>query len=143
MALSDDLTRLAARAKDAEDHAAAVRGKSKADLEHDVATIRASADAQADTLRKEAEAHKSKLSAAWHDLQRTWNAHIAKIRDDIDAKRAEHDIDRAQRRAEGAEEDAGFAISFAYASIEEAEYAVLDAALARMEADELTPQSPA
>jgi hypothetical protein len=141
MALSDDLTRLAARAKDAEDRAAAVRGKSKADLEHDLAEVRASADAQADTLREQAEARKSKLSVAWHDLQRTWNEHIAKIRDDIDAKRAEHDVDRAQRRADTAEEDAEFAISFAYASIEEAEYAVLDAALARMEADELTQQS--
>ena len=31
-----------------------------------------------------------------------------------------------------------FAIDFAYAAIEEAEYAVLDAELARMEADELS-----
>ena len=141
MALSDDLTRLAARAKEVEDHAAAAQGKAKADLERDIATARESADAQAEKLRQEAEAHKGKLSVWWHDLQRTWHEHIAKIRDDMDAKRSEHDADRAQRRAERAEDDARFAISFAYAAVEEADYAVLDAALARMEADEKAQQS--
>lgn len=136
MALSDDLTRLAARAKEAEDHAAAARAQGRADLERHIATVRASADAQADKLRKDAEARKGKLSVWWHDVQRTWSEHVAKIHDDIEAKRAEHDADRAQRRAEIAEDDARFAISYAYAAVEEAEYAVLDAALARMEAEE-------
>jgi hypothetical protein len=43
----------------------------------------------------------------------------------------------AQRTADGAEADADFAVDYALAAIEEAEYAVLDATLARMEADEL------
>ena len=47
-------------------------------------------------------------------------------------------MDRAKRRAEHRADDAVFAIEFAYAAIEEAEYAVLDAELARMEADELS-----
>jgi hypothetical protein len=136
MALSDDLTRLAARARGVEEHAVAARTKAKADLEQDIADSRASAEAQADKLRQEAEARKGKLSVWWHDLQRTWDEHLAKIRDDIDSKRAEHDVDRAQRRAEKAEDDARFAVAFAYAAIEEADYAVLDATLARMEADE-------
>jgi hypothetical protein len=46
-------------------------------------------------------------------------------------------VDRPQRRAENAEDDAAFAIDFAYAALEEAEYAALDASLARMEANEL------
>ena len=45
-------------------------------------------------------------------------------------------MDRAQRRAERRADDAAFAVEFAYAAIEEAEYAVLDAELARMEAEE-------
>jgi hypothetical protein len=139
MALSDQLTELAARAKEAEDHAAAVQGKAKADVEADVKTARASAQDRAKKLRESAEANKNKLSVWWYDLQRTWNEHVAKIRDDIDAKRAEHDKDRAERRAEHRADDAVFAVEFAYAAIEEAEYAVLDAELARMEADELSP----
>ena len=43
----------------------------------------------------------------------------------------------AELTAENAEDDASFAIEYAYAAIEEAEYAALDATLARMEADEL------
>ena len=141
MAMSEDLTGLAARVKEAEDHATAARAKTKAEVEQDMATVRASAEARADKLRQDAEDRKSKLSVWWHDLERSWNQHLAKIRDDVEAKRAEHDEDRAQRRAEGAESDAEFAISFAYAAVEEAEYAVLDATLARMEADELTQAS--
>ena len=106
-----------------------------------MAAVRASAEARADKLRQDAEERKSKLSVWWHDLERTSNEHRTKIRDDIEAMRAEHDVDRAQRRAEPAEGDAEFAISFAYAAVEEAEYAVLDATLARMEADELTQPS--
>jgi len=45
MALSDQLTGLAARAKEAEERAAAAQGKAKADLQADVETARASAQA--------------------------------------------------------------------------------------------------
>jgi hypothetical protein len=137
MAAADQLTKLAARAKAAQDRAAAAQGKHQADLTQDVATARASAQAQAEKLRQTADANKGKLSVWWHDVQRSWNEHVAKIREDVDAKRAEHDVDRAQRYAENAEDDATFAVEYAYAAIEEAEYAVLDAALARKKADEL------
>jgi hypothetical protein len=43
----------------------------------------------------------------------------------------------------GAEEDAEFAINFALAAIEEAEYAALDATLAGQKADELSARSGA
>jgi vacuolar-type H+-ATPase subunit I/STV1 len=137
MALSDQLTELAARAKEAEDRAAAARDKSKAGLQADVETARASSQERAKKLRESADANKNKLSVWWYDLQHTWNEHVAKIRDDIDSKRAEHDVDRAERRAEHRADDATFAVDFAYSAIEEAEYAVLDAELARKEADEL------
>src|SRR5580704_2980081 len=99
MASSDQLTGLAARAKQAEEHAAAAQGKAKADLQADVDTARASAQAQAKKLRESADANGNKLSVWWADLQRTWNEHIAKIRDDVDTKRAEHDAGRAEKHA--------------------------------------------
>ena len=137
MALSDQLTGLAARAKEAEDRAAAAQGKAKADLQAQVETARASAQAQAQKLRESADANKNRLSVWWNDLQRSWNEHVAKIREDIETKRAEHDVDGARRIAEKREDDAAFAVEFAYAATEEAEYAVLEAALARMDADEV------
>ena len=136
--VSDEMTKLAARAKEAEDRAAAARGKAKADLERDVETARLSAQEQAEKLHTSADVRKGKISVWWHDMQRSWDEHLAKIRDDIDQRKAEHDADRSEKRAQRAADDAMFAIDFAYAAITEAEYAVLDADLARMEADELT-----
>src|SRR5262249_17476614 len=137
MALSDQLTKLAARAKEAEDHAAAAQSKAQAELEQEVKDARASAEAKADQLRKNAEVDKGIVSDDWKDLQRSWNEHVASTRKYFEEKKAEHDLASAQRSAESAEEDASYAIDYAYGAIEEAEYAVLDATLARMNADEL------
>jgi hypothetical protein len=137
MALSDQLTKLAARAKEAEDHAAAAKSKARAQLEQDVKTARESAKAQADQLRKTAEANKGQISDWWDGVQKSWNDFIATARQNIGEKRAEHDQNVANRAADNAEDDAAFAIDYAYGAIEEAEYAVLDATLARMDAEAL------
>jgi hypothetical protein len=79
MALSDQLTGLAARAKEAEERAAEAQGKAKSDLQADVETARASAQAQAQKLRESADANKNKLSVWWNDLQRSWNEHVARF----------------------------------------------------------------
>ncbi len=66
---------------------------------------------------------------------------MAAVKENMADRKAEHDVDWANKRAENAEGDAAFAIDYAVAAIEEAEYAVLDASLARMEADELAGAS--
>jgi hypothetical protein len=137
MTASDQLYKLAARTQELEDRAAAMKNKAKGDLEQDVKQARESAQARADGLSKSAAARQGQLSSWWDTTQRAWNDHINHIRDDIDEKRAAHDLKRALRNADGAEADADFAVDFAIAAIEEAEYAVLDATLARMNADEL------
>jgi hypothetical protein len=143
MAISDQLTKLAVRAKDLEDRAAAAKNKQKADLEQDVKNARDSAQAQAAALSQRAEERKDELSKWWDKLQREWNSQMASIRKAFDKDRTQHDAKKAQRAAKSADEDAAFAIEFAYAAIEEAEYAVLDADLAHMEADELADAVPA
>jgi hypothetical protein len=143
MAFSDQMTRLAERAKQAEEHTADTREKARADLEQDISTARASAEAGADRLRERADASETKVSDWWTDVQQSWDRHVTAVRQHIDERKAEHDRDRAESDAEIAEDDAQFAIDYAYAAIEEAEYAVLDAALARMEADELAAGSTA
>ena len=52
MALSDQLAKLAARAKEAETRAAEAREKAKADLEQEVSSARATAKADAESLRQ-------------------------------------------------------------------------------------------
>ncbi len=130
MALSDQLTKLAAKAKEAEDQAAAAKTKAKADLEQDVKQARASAQAQADQVHKNAETDKGTVSSWWADMQRSWRQHLDTIRQHVDERKATHDLESAKRNADSAEDDAAFAIDYAYGAIEEAEYAVLDATLA-------------
>lgn len=137
MTVSEQLTRLAARAKEAEDHVAAAQARNKAALEQDVEAAGASAQAQAQKLRESADADKESISNWWNDVQRNWNEHIATVQANVQGKKAEVDRTKAQHHAEHAEVDAGFAIEFAYGAIAEAEYAVLDAYLARKQADEL------
>jgi hypothetical protein len=141
MALSDQLTKLAGKAKEAEDHAAAAETQARAELDQSVKTAQEAARTQADALRKSAEANKGKISAWWEGVQRSWDEHVAAIRQDFDERRAEHDVNAAQRAADRAEGDAAFAVDYAYGAIEEAEYAVLNAALARKDAVDLAAKS--
>ena len=138
MAVSDQLRRLANRAEEAEKNAAAARDKAKADLEQDRENSRAVAQQEAAQLREAADAGQGKISEQWNDVQRSWNAHIAKLQEKVETKKAEINLDMAQRDADHAEADAAYAIDFAYAAIGEAEYAVLDAVVARKEADEMS-----
>lgn len=137
MAVSDEIGKLTVRAKEAQTRAAAARDEAKADLERDISAARASSQARAEKLREQADAGTSDVSSGWAGVQNRWNEHIATVRADMDSRKAEHDVARSQRRAEVAEDEALYAIDFALAAIEEAEYTVLDATLARMDSDEL------
>lgn len=141
MAVSDNLTRLATRAKEAQTRVAEVRAEARADLERDVASARDSAQEQADKLRQSAEKSKAGISGRLGDVQRSWNEHISRIREDLEDKRAKHDVQVAQRRADDAEEYASFATDLAYSAVVEAEYAALDAVLARMDADQMSEEA--
>ena len=113
MALSDQLSKLAARAKEAEDHAAAAQTKARAELEKDVKAARESAKAQADELSKSAEANKGKLSAWWDGLQRSWNEHIAQIRETSTRSGPRGTTSSsAAAEADSAEADAAFAVDY-------------------------------
>lgn len=68
---------------------------------------------QAEDLRELAEKGKGRISARWADVQRAWDDRIAGVRADIQGKKEKHDLHKAQRQADEAEEDARFAIDFA------------------------------
>ena len=142
MALSDQLTALAARAKEIEDRAAAAKTQQKSDLESDVKQARATAQSKADALQEHAKEKKGKISSWWKKLEREWNVQIASIDREVDKARAQRDAKSAQKDAERADNDAEFAIEYASAALDEAEYAVLDAELAHKEADALSAVAP-
>jgi hypothetical protein len=143
MALSDQLNKLATRTKELEERAAAAHQKARTDLEHDVSAARDESKANAEALRESVDADAAEVSAWWTDLGRSWDEHIAKMRDHIDDKEAEHDLKSAQRAADDAAAYASYVIDYTFAAVEEAEYAVLDATLAQMDADELAAQMQA
>jgi len=136
MAVSDKLTKLAARAKEAETRTAAARDEAGADLERKVDSARAASQAQAEKLRQGAEEGEGKASGWWTDVQKSWNAQVAKVREDVEGKKEKHDVHMARVRADDAEGYASFAIDLAYSAVVEAEYASLDAVLARKEAEQ-------
>ena len=137
MALSDQLSKLAARAKELEDHAAAAQAKARSDLEQDVQRARESAQAQGEALRVSAEDDKRDVSSWWDGVQRSWNEHMSVARQNLRGAANAVDVKTAQLDADQADDDAAFAIDFAYSAIEDAEYAVLDAILAHKDLDEL------
>jgi hypothetical protein len=137
MALSDELSKLAARAKEAETRSSAAQKAARDELQHDLQSAHESLEKRTDQLRQTAQANNGKVAAWWSEVQKSWDEQIASIRRNIESKKADHDLKTAQRRAGSAEEDAEFAIQYAYWAVEDAEYAVLDATLARMDADSL------
>ncbi len=137
MALSDALEQLAARARAVEQNARDIEARGRADLEAKVAEARKAADEDADQLRARDEEAYDDAQRSWNAVQQSWKEHVAHVRGRIADKKAELDVDVAEGRAKRAEDDALDAIDFAGAALDEAEYATLDAVLARKEADEL------
>jgi hypothetical protein len=132
MAVSDDLSRLSVRAKQAEDRAAAAKAQAHDQLQQAVQDARDSTQQTADKLR----AGSAAVADRADNIQRSWDEHLAKARERMDARKARHAADRAESDAEDAESYAAYSIDLAYSAIEEAEYAVLDAVLTRHDADE-------
>ncbi len=143
MAASDDLSKLSARAKEAEERVSAAQDKAKDGLEEDVEFTRTAVEKQNAVLKELVSESKGRASDRWHELQAAWNEAISKAREEVESRKAEHDLHKAEHRADRAEEDARLAIDFASSAIAEAEYAALDAALERMEANELAKEAGA
>jgi len=139
MALSDQLSRLAVRAKQAEDRFAAGMTQARDQLEQDVQKAREDTQAAAEKLRSESAVASDEANAWVEGIQRSWSDHVAEARRRMDAKKARHDAKVAQRYAEDAEDYAEYMIALAYSAIEESEYAALEAALARQDADAAKP----
>jgi hypothetical protein len=137
MSLSDQISRLAARTKVLEERAAAAGRKARADLEEDVKDARDSSRANAEALRESVDSGAAEVSAWWTDLGQSWDEQVVKIRTHLEKRRSEHDLKAAERNADDAEAYASYLVDYCYAAVQEAEYAVLDATLARMDYDEL------
>jgi hypothetical protein len=136
MALSDNLLRLANRAREAEDRFEAAKTQGRNQVEEHVEQAREKSQTTMNKLRTDVTTATGQAEAWGDGIQRSWTEHVAHVRDRIDARKTRHESKVAERYAEDAQKYAEFTIDFAYSAIEEAEYAVLDAVLTQLDADE-------
>ena len=135
--LSESLEQLAARVKVLEDSATATFEADRAKLEQrrneiDEAFTSDVNEFEAD-VRDAAEGGRT----WWNELRESMRRPLDEVRARIEKRQSEHELHRAQRQAEAAEEDAADAVAAADYFLNVAEYSVVDAALARMAADDL------
>ena len=125
--MSQQLADLSARAKSAEEALDAAEKEAHDKIEARKQQAHAAATKAIERVNQE-------VKSANVSATRNWNAVKAKIADDMSHLKAnvahakhECDVSRAKGRAERLEWEAGFAIDYAIASVEQARVAVLDA----------------
>jgi hypothetical protein len=135
--LSEQLSDLADRAKQAEDTVAAAQAKNRAALQSQREKLKSSIDAATRRTQADATAAHEEMQSWWDETRSDIHDRFEELRAKRDERCAERDLQRAENRADDAELDAADAIDFAAYTIDEAEYAVVDAGIARADADEL------
>ncbi len=137
MALSDQLMDLAARTKKLEDAAAANKAKSQAQLEKEQEKLNAKMEAQAEKIQSSVDKTHADAQAWWTETTKRFEQRRAEVRAKMEHQKAERKVDRAQHNADYMESIAADYIAWAAYAVDAAEYAVVDAAIARKEAEEL------
>jgi hypothetical protein len=135
--LSEQLADLSVRAKKAENDAAAAQTEAREAIQTRVNKLQADTTARVAKVDAAAASAKDAVVGQWSTLQKQIKADNDRMRADIAANKAEHDKTRADHKATRTENYAGAAIAFAYDAIDYAESAVLDAVIARSDADAL------
>jgi hypothetical protein len=135
--LSQSLQELAARVKVLEDSATATFQADRAELEkrrHEIDdAIKTEVGEFDSAVRDAAQAGRT----WWNDTKTSMRRPVDEVRARVENRKSEHELHRALRAAEAAEQDAAAAIEVADYFLDIAEYAIIDAALARMAADDL------
>ena len=135
--LSESLQDLAARIKVLEDSATATFEADRAKLEQRRNEIDDAIKADVDDVESAVREATDAGRTWWNEAKASMKRPFEELRARIDKRQSEHELHRAQRQADAAEEDAVAAIAVAKYFVNVAEYAVIDAALARMAADDL------
>ena len=135
--LSESLEQLAAQIKGLEDSATATFEADRAKLDqrrNEIDDVHTSDVNEFESdVRDAAEGSRT----WWNELRKSMRRPLDEVRARIEKRQSEHELHRAQRQAEAAEEDAADAVAAAEYFLNVAEYSVVDAALARMAADDL------
>lgn len=137
--MSADFTMLTEKVNQSRDEILATMSKGRDEMRAHAERARRNVEQQADEITSMSAARTSDEAATgWRAMQDRWQSHIAQSHQRTAGSKAVRDVREAEMEAEAAEDYAEDAIGFAIAAIQEAEYAVLNAALKRSDADALT-----
>ncbi|MCU1403604.1 MAG: hypothetical protein JWM70_1928 [Microbacteriaceae bacterium] len=141
MALSNQLLKLSNQSRELEQSIQATKDRNDSKLSARKAELEAQLAAGRTKLSDKINAAADEDAADWADARKSVSDAFESLRSDSSARHARWSAKRAGRVADDAEADALDSIDFAIYAIQEAEYAVLDAAIARDEADEKATDS--
>jgi hypothetical protein len=135
MALSDQLTTLAAQAKSLEDSATAWANRTDAGFDARADKLKADLATTKATLAARVDDEKDALSDGWARAQKSMSNGFDSIRATAAEHRAKRVAAKADHDADLAELDAEDAVDFAIYALQEAEYSIVSAADARLRAE--------
>jgi ElaB/YqjD/DUF883 family membrane-anchored ribosome-binding protein len=134
--LSEQLSDLSVRAKNAEDHVAAAKKEAHDKVVARREQIRAETQAAIQKVDRDLKSAGDTAADKWKALQGKIAADMDALKADIAQKKHERGARRTENNAERLEWEAALAVNYAMASIEQAELAVFDAMIGRVEAEE-------
>jgi hypothetical protein len=139
--LSEALADLSTRVAKLEESASAAFAEQRGALEqrrHEIdGAVKTNVQQLEDDVRDGSAAERER----WNDLKTSIRRHLDETRAQLEHRKAERLVQHAQRAADKAEHDAAAAVALATYCVNAAEYAVIDAALARMTADDLIKEA--
>jgi hypothetical protein len=135
--LSEQLADLSVRAKSVEDTAAAAQKEAHDKIAARKEKARSAATAAVEKVNQEANSARDSAAKNWNNMKAKIAADMSTLK--AKAQNVKHDIDAktAKDRADEMEWEAGLAIDYAIASVEQAKLAVLDALDSRVQADQV------
>ena len=134
--LSEQLADLSVRAKAAEDAAAAAQKEAHDKIVARKEQARAAATAAVEKVNQEAQSARDSAARNWNAVKAKIAADMTALKADVAHAKHDRDVKRAENRADQLEWEAGFAIDYAIASVEQAGLAVLNAIDGRVQAEQ-------
>ena len=132
--LSEQLAELSVRAKHAEDAVAAAKKEAHDKVVARKEQARAAATAAAEKVNRDIQSAKDTATRSWSAVRAKISADINHLKADVAQKKHDLDVKMEEKNADELEWEANVAIDYAIASVEQAEWAVLDAVVARDDA---------
>jgi hypothetical protein len=133
--ISEQLANLSVRAKNAEDAMAAAHKETQDKIVARVTEAQATAEQAIEKVNQNIKSAGDTASGKWNGLKAKVAADINGLKSKVAERKHELGVKRAANYSQLLDEEASFAVDYAIAAIEQAQVAVLDAAVGRMEAE--------